>query len=42
VDELFREFHESGYYAVGYADRIAILINGREILKDCLRGNTNV
>jgi retron-type reverse transcriptase len=29
VDELLRELNDSGYYTVGYADDIAILINGK-------------
>jgi hypothetical protein len=29
VDELLGELNEGGYYAIGYADDIAILINGK-------------
>jgi hypothetical protein len=29
VDKLLRELNEGGYYAIGYADDIAILINGK-------------
>jgi hypothetical protein len=29
VDGLLRELNEGGYYAIGYADYIAILINGK-------------
>jgi hypothetical protein len=29
VDDLIRELNNDGYYTVGYADDIAILINGK-------------
>jgi hypothetical protein len=40
VDDLLWGLNSNGYYTIGYADDIAVLINGK-IPSHCVRGLTN-